>query len=131
MKKSRISLALFGAAMLFASGTFAGEPNKGTLNLTETVNVEGKALKPGSYRVEWTGTGSDVQVSIRQGKDTLATFPAHVTEQSNKNDSNAYGATEQTDGSRTLTAIYIGGKHTVLQLDANGATQQSSTQGSK
>jgi hypothetical protein len=131
MKKSRISIALFGAALLFCSGAFAKDNNKGTLNLSESVNVEGKTLNPGTYKLEWSGSGSDVQVNVLHGKDTVATFPAHLTEDAKQNNENAYGSAVQPDGTRTLTSIYIGGKHTILQLDQNGSSQQSSDQGSK
>jgi hypothetical protein len=131
MKLSKISVALLGAAFLFASSTFAGDVNKGKLNLEQKINVEGKTLDAGIYRVEWTGSGPNVQVNIVKGKDTVATFPAQVTESANQNPSDAYGSVEAQDGTRSLTAIYIGGKRTILQLDQNASSQQSSTQGSK
>lgn len=132
MKLSKISVALFGAAFLFASSTFAGDVNKGKLNLDQKINVEGKTLDAGTYRVEWNGSGPNVQVNILKGKDTVATFPAQVTESANQNSENAYGSVSAPDGTRSLTAIYIGGKRTILQLDQNAAAnQQSSAQGSK
>jgi hypothetical protein len=132
MKLSKISVALFGAAFLLASGTFAGDVNKGKLNLEQKVNVEGKTLDAGTYRIEWNGSGPNVQVNIIKGKDTVATFPAQVTESANQNPENAYGSVSAPDGTRSLTAIYIGGKRTILQLDQNAAAnQQSSTQSSK
>jgi hypothetical protein len=131
MKNSKLSIALFGAALLLSSAAFAGDSNKAILDLNESVSVEGKTLNPGHYKVEWTGSGADVQVTVLKGKDTVATFPARDVEQPNQNRSDAYASATQTDGTRALTAIYIGGKHTVLEVGQNGATQQSSTTGSK
>jgi hypothetical protein len=131
MKTSRLLITLFGAAILFASTVLAKDANKGTLNITERVNVEGKSLDPGTYKVEWNGAGPNVQVTLLHGKDTVATFPAQVTEQAGKNEADAYGSAAQPDGSKTLTTIYIGGKHTVLQLEPGAASQQSSNQASK
>jgi hypothetical protein len=131
MKVSKISTVLFGAALLFSSVALAKDTNKTTLNLTETLNVDGKPLNPGKYKVQWDGTGPTVQVTVLQGKQAVATFPAHLTEQANQNPADAYGSSAQPDGSRSLTAIYIGGKHSVLQVDQNAASQQSATQGSK
>jgi hypothetical protein len=127
MTKLKLSVALFGAALLFSSAAFAGDANKATLNLGESVSVEGKTLNPGHYKVEWTGSGAAVQVTVLKGKDTVATFPAHLAEQPNQNRSDAYGSATQADGTRALTAIYVGGKHTILEVGQNGATQQSST----
>jgi hypothetical protein len=131
MKKSKLSIALCGAALLLSSAAFAGDSNKATLDLNESVSVEGKTLNPGRYKVEWTGSGADVQVTVLKGKDTVATFPARDVEQPSQNRSDAYGSATQTDGTRSLTAIYIGGKHTVLEVGQNGANQQSSATGSK
>lgn len=132
MKLSRISVAIFGAALLCVSGAFAGSTNKGSLNLTEKVNVDGKTLDAGNYKVEWNGDGPNVQVTVLRGKQTVATFPAQVTEGTTQNPDNAYGAVQGPNGSRSLTTIYIGGKHTVLQVAQNASsTQQSSNQDSK
>jgi hypothetical protein len=130
IKLSRISIALFGAAILYSSGALAKDANKATLNLSEKVSVEGKTLNPGKYKVEWDGSGPTVQVTLFQGKHTVATFPAHLTEQTTHNAGDAYGSAQQADGSKTLTAIYPGGKRTVLQIDQNATSQQSSNQGS-
>jgi hypothetical protein len=131
MKMSRIAVTLFGSALLFGSVVLAGDVNKGTLNLSEKMNVEGKSLDPGTYKVEWNGTGPTVQVSLLEGKQTVATFPAQLTEQSNKNADNAYGSVAEPDGSRSLTAIYIGGKHTILNVEQSTAAQRSGNQHAK
>jgi hypothetical protein len=131
MKISRMLLTLSGAAFLFASTVLAADVNKGTLNVSEKVNVQGKTIDPGTYKVEWNGTGPTVQVTILHGKQTVATFPAQLTEQDSKNAVDAYGSEAEADGSRQLTAIYIGGKHTVLQLEQSAAGQQSTNQNAK
>jgi hypothetical protein len=131
MKISRMLGTLSCAALLLASTVLAADLNKGTLNVSEKVNVEGKTIDPGTYKVEWNGTGPTVQVTILHGKQTVATFPAQLTEQANKNAVDAYGSATEADGSKQLTAIYIGGKHTVLQLEQSAASQQSSTQNAK
>ncbi len=130
MKMSRISILVFGAALLFSSGVRAGDTNKGTLQLSEKVTVEGKFLDSGKYTVEWNGTGPTVQVTLLQGKQTVATFPAHLTEQAAPNPSAAYGTAAEPDGSRSLIAIYPAGKRLALQLDQNQAAQPSGTHGS-
>jgi diaminopimelate epimerase len=133
MKKlSRISVAILGAALLCVSGAVAASVNKANLSLSEKVNVAGKTLNAGNYKVEWTGDGPNVQVTLLRGKETVATFPAQVTESTTQNADSAYGAVQAPDGSRSLTAIYVGGKHTILQLDQSSSTaQQSGNQESK
>src|SRR6202048_678918 len=117
MKMSRISIMLFGSAILFSSAAFAGETNKGKLILNDKVVVDGKPIEPGDYRVEWDGSGPSVQVKLLQGKQTVATLSAHVTEQADRNPQDAYSTATEPDGSRELTAIYPGGKRLALEFD--------------
>jgi hypothetical protein len=133
MKTWRLSVALFGAALLCGSAVMAGEANKATIETSQTLNVDGTTLNPGNYRVEWDGTGPNVQVKILQGKKTVATVPAHLEQQQNKNVANAYGSMKGPDGTQQLTAIYIGGRYDVLQLQTRSANQQqqSSNPGAK
>ena len=131
MKLSKISLAILGSALLFSSAALAGDSNKGSLQLYEKVNVEGKALNPGHYTVTWEGTGPNVQVTVLQGKQAVATFPAHLTEQTTRNNEDAYGSSAETDGTRTLTAIYPNGKRFSLEIESKAASQASSAPASK
>jgi hypothetical protein len=125
MKMSRISTLLFGSALLFSSAALAGENNKGKLELTDKVVVDGKAIERGDYRVEWDGSGPAVQVKILQGKQIVATLSAHVTEQANRNPQDAYSTATEPDGSTALTAIYPGGKRLALEFDHSATSQQS------
>jgi hypothetical protein len=131
MKLSKLALAFFGSALLFSSAVLAGDSNKGSLQLYEKTNVEGKLLNPGHYTVTWEGSGPDVQVTVLEGKRTVATFPAHLTEQTTKNTEDAYGSSAEADGSRSLTAIYPNGKRFSLELGQTAASQPSSTPASK
>jgi hypothetical protein len=125
MKLSKVSILLIGSALVFSSGAFAGDANKGKLHLQGKTIVDGKPLNPGNYTVEWTGTGPTVEVTLLQGKQTVATFPAHIDEQSKPNHDDAYGSAPESDGSRRLTVIYISGKRTALELEQNQASQQA------
>jgi hypothetical protein len=131
MKLSKLALAFFGSALLFSSAVLAGDSNKGSLQLYEKTNVEGKLLNPGHYTVTWEGSGPDVQVTVLEGKRTVATFPAHLTEQTTKNTEDAYGSSAEADGSRSLTAIYPNGKRFSIEVGQTAASQPSSTPASK
>jgi hypothetical protein len=122
---------LVGGALLSSAGTIAKDNNKSTLTITitEKVNVEGKTLDPDKYKVEWTGTGPTVQVIVLRGKDTVATFPAHLTEPASQNPRDAYGTTQRPDGSLALTTLFPGGQKFILQGEhIPSATQQAGTQ---
>jgi hypothetical protein len=123
MRMLQATTLLASAALLFSAAAIAGEANKSTLQLSEKVTIEGKALNPGKYTVQWDGTGPNVHVTLIQGKQTLATFPAHLTEQAVPNSQDAFGTTAEPDGTRALSAIYPGGKRLSLTIDQNQASQ--------
>ena len=131
MKLSKLSLAFFGSALLLSSAAVAGDSNKASIQLYEKINVEGKALNPGKYTITWDGAGPNVQVNVLQGKQTVATFSAHLTEQATRNTEDAYGSAADTNGSRTLTAIYPNGKRFSIEIDQNAASQPSTSPASK
>ena len=131
MKLSKASILLIGSAVVFSSAALAGDTNKGKLRLQNKIIVDGKALNPGHYTVEWTGTGPTVQVTLLQGKEAVATFPAHITEQPTVDHDDAYGSALQPDGSSRLTTIYFGGKRTALELEQYEAGQQPSMSNSR
>jgi hypothetical protein len=114
MKLSRISTTLLGASLFFAAGAFAQE--KSTLNLVEKVNIQGTELKPGRYEVKWEGSGPNVQVSISQGKNTLGTFPATVVARDTSIAGGGYESKKETDGSKSIVAIYPNGKKIELEI---------------
>jgi type 1 fimbria pilin len=131
MKVSKIATSLLGVALLCSASVFAADVNKGSLHLDDKVTVDGTPVNPGDYRVEWTGSGPDVQATILKGKQTVASFPAHITEQNSPNAANAYASSDQPDGAKKLTAIYFGGKRFSLQVEQNAASQQTNTNPSK
>ena len=109
MKLSIVSKALFlGLALLLATSVFAA--NKGTLQVQEPVSVSGTTLSPGEYKVEWDGSGSNVELSILQGKKVVAKVPAHMVDLSQPSSSNAAVVTKNNDGSRSLSEVRFSGK---------------------
>jgi hypothetical protein len=131
MKLTKLSTAVFGAGLLLCSVAFAGEPGKTSINLADKVTVEGKTLEPGRYKVEWTGNGHDVQVTVAKGNQQVASFQARVTEQATPNSVSAYGTSEAADGTKSLTSIYVGGKKYVLQIEQTSASRDNSTGSAK
>src|ERR1700746_2576010 len=78
MRKMKFAAGLLASSLLLAARAIAGNSNKGTLTVADTITVGGKQLPAGKYQVEWTGTGSDVELSISNGRDTVAKVPAQV-----------------------------------------------------
>jgi hypothetical protein len=123
---------LFGASLLLASAAFAGE--KATVKLYDDVKLNGKTLAAGSYDLSWEGTGSNVQVNIRQGKETVATLPAQLEPSKSAPVSSGYSTKKEDDGSKSLTNVFFAGKKYTINLDQQAAAapaQAASAPGNK
>jgi len=122
---------LFGASLLLATAAFAGE--KATVKVYENVKVNGTTLAPGKYEVAWEGTGSAVQVSIRQGANTVATVPAALETAKAAPASTGYSTKTEGDGSKSVTSVFFAGKKVSLNLDqqAVASAQSAGNQGNK
>jgi hypothetical protein len=122
MKLSKLAAGLaLGASLLLASSAFAS--NKGDLQLFQKVTLDGKALSPGQYKVEWNGSGNDVHLKVLKDGDVVATAMATM-KSGNSQDNDGYVTTKEKNGSEALTSIFFGGKDWSLQLHPakSGAT---------
>src|SRR5215475_4366257 len=128
MKLSKVMTTVFGAALLLASGVVAGETNKTNVNLADKVTVEGKTIEPGQYKVEWSGNGPNVQVTVAKGKQQVASFSAKLTEHATPNSATAYSTASAAEGSKAVAGIYVGGKKYILEVEqANAGREAAST----
>jgi hypothetical protein len=64
--------------LLIPASGFARAKNEGTMNLTEPATIGSSQLKPGTYKVQWDGSGSSVHINIIQHKNTVATTTGQV-----------------------------------------------------
>lgn len=55
------------------------------ITLGTVATVGNTTLQPGDYKVEWQGTGSNVNVNIMQGKKVVASAPATVQNKQSAN----------------------------------------------
>jgi hypothetical protein len=116
MKFATVSKTLVMAlALLLASSAFAGA-SKGNMTLLSPATINGTNLKAGDYKLEWEGTGSDVQLKIMQGKDVLAQVPAKVVDLSAPAPNNAAILNNGENGKRTLAGARFQGKKYALQI---------------
>jgi hypothetical protein len=128
MKFATVSKSLLmGWALLLASSAFAA--NKASMLLQSPVTINGATLKPGDYRVEWDGSGSNVELSITQGKKVLAKVPAHVVDLQTASNSDATVIRRNDDGTNSLTGVRFGGKKFALEVgEASDGMQSGSSQ---
>jgi hypothetical protein len=115
MKFATVSKTLvMGLALLLASSAFAA--TKGEMTLLSPATVNGTNLKAGDYKLQWDGTGTDVQVTILQGKNVIAKVPAKVVDLSAPSPNNAAVLNTGDNGKRTLAGARFSGKKYALQI---------------
>ena len=124
MKCAKVSQSLvMGLALLLASSAFAA--TKATLNLQTPTNINGTKVKAGEYKIQWEGSGPNVEVSIMRGKNVLAKVPAKVVDLNSAADSNAAIVTRNDDGTSTLAGARFEGKKFALEVVDSGDGMQA------
>jgi hypothetical protein len=123
MKFATVSKSLvMGLALLLASSAFAA--TKASLQLSSPVTVNGTQLKPGDYKVQWEGSGPNVELSIMQGKNVIAKASAHVVDLDKPAAQDAAVTRKNASGPSSLTGLRFQGKKFALELaEANDAMQ--------
>jgi hypothetical protein len=72
----------FGIALmlvLVSAPAFASN-KPATVNFAGAVKIGSTQLPAGDYKLTWTGTGSDVQVTLTHNDKAVVTFPAKAVE---------------------------------------------------
>jgi hypothetical protein len=125
MKATKLFTLLVGSSLLLSASVFAGNGNKKTLHLYESVTLDGKQLPAGDYRFEWTGTGPDVKLNVLKGKETIATVDAHIVSVALPNKQDGYSSAAGKDGSPAVTAVFFSGEKFDLEIGQAAASTTS------
>jgi hypothetical protein len=127
MKFTTVSKSLMmGLALLLASSAFAA--TKADLVLQNPTTINGTKLKAGEYKLQWDGSGPNVEVSITQGKTVLAKVPAKVVDLKTASQNNAAVVKTNDDGTSTLAGARFEGKKFAIELgDAGDGMQAGSS----
>jgi len=110
---------VLGLAVLLATSAFAA--NKGSLQVQEPISVNGQQLAPGDYKVQWDGSGPNVELSIMQGKKVVTKVPAHVVDLSSASNADAAVVKNNADGSKSLSEVRFGGKKYAIAVGEEAA----------
>lgn len=125
MKFATVSKSLLmGLALLLASSAFAAS-SKGSMTLLSPATINGTNLKAGDYKLEWEGSGNDVQLKIMQGKNVVAQVPAKVVDLSAPAPNNAAILNNGENGKRSLAGARFQGKKYALQIGESSEEMQS------
>lgn len=114
MKFATVSSLVLGLALTLASSAFAA--SKANLTLNNPTSINGTKLKAGDYKLEWDGSGPNVEVSILQGKKVLTKVPAKIVDLDKAPNNDAALLKQNGDGSTTLSGARFQGKKYALEL---------------
>ena len=118
-RKNVMTALVILAAVVLATSAFAAN-----ITVAQPMTLNGKQLAPGSYKVVYTGSGSDVQVNLVKGKNTVASAPARIEQRENKSRFDAV-VTDEAGGTREVKEILLGGKNQVLVFSGAGGASAS------
>jgi hypothetical protein len=105
--QSKIGLSLVAVALMLPLSAFAANKNRSNVEIPDKVVVNGKQIQPGTYKVEWNGTGPKVEVSILQGHKAIAQAPARLV---NGNYEQAIVTHQNSAGANVLDQIQLKNK---------------------
>ncbi len=116
----RIMLALVSAVVLLLSASvWAADPapsaRRASMELPYAASVAGTQLQTGKYRVEWTGTGDQVEVKIYRGDKALVSTHARLVKDDKPYDCVSY--TDGENGAKVLSQISFGKEKYTLRLN--------------
>lgn len=116
-------LMVLGLAVLLAASAFAG--TKAGLRLSNPVTVNGTTLKPGEYKLQWEGTGPNVELTFIQSGKVIAKSPAHIVQLQSPSANDAAVTKTSSSGPSSLTGVRFQGKKLALELTEPGEAMQA------
>jgi len=126
MKRNNLALntlaktIVLGVAVLLASTAFAA--NKGTMQVRESVEVNGQQLPAGVYQLRWDGSGSSVEVRFMQGKKEVAKTTAKLVSLDQASDYDS-AVIDRASGKAAVSQVRFAGKKYSLAIGATDKAQ--------
>ena len=116
-------VATLAIALLLSISAFAAGLHKGSLEVRDPIQVNGKQLKAGDYTVSWEGEGPAVNLHFMKNGKEVATAPANVVQLDRKASEDA-AEVKVTGKDRQLSAIRFNGQKYELDLAGESAQAQ-------
>ena len=101
---------------LTAAGAVAGTKESAKVEVPYDVSWAGKVLPAGEYTFEWQGEATELDVTVRRGRQVMAQGHGRLEDAQKKSPANAVGTRRDTSGARVLTRVDFRGKTSILTL---------------
>ncbi len=126
--QSRLGLSLAAVALMLPLSALAASKNSSNVEIPDKVVVNGQQIQPGTYKVEWNGTGPNVEVSILQGHKTVAQAPARLV--NGTYEQPAIVTHQNNSGANVLDQIQLKNKELDLNARTNSGANRNANSGS-
>jgi hypothetical protein len=119
--KTSYFTAILGLTCLlgFGGSAYAARDKAHDIEIVGVVQIGTTELKPGSYKVEWQGTGPAVQVSFLRNGKTVATVPGTLKTNDDQVTQDAIETEATGTGTSTLKEIDFRHLKQALVFDQN------------
>ncbi len=118
MRKHVAGLA-FVMAFGFPAFAAAAHQTSAKLELFEPTSLNGTELAAGTYRLSWTGSGTDVAVTVTKEGKVVAETRGKLVEMGHKAQDDAVVTKKDTAGHAKLEEVRFGGKKSELVFSAS------------
>jgi hypothetical protein len=118
MKYAKYAVLLLALTLVVPFGAFAGGKNECTVTLSDAMMVGSTQLKAGTYKVEWSGEASALNVNFLEKGKTVATAQGKMVEKE-KPASYLQIATIKEGETKRLKEIDFAGKKGALVLESS------------
>ena len=118
--KFETSLASFAVlGLVLSASAFARDNQSGKFTLTDTAKVGNTELQPGDYKAQWSGPADNLQISIIQHGQTVATAqgklknldrPAPYTAVSERTLADQTKSVDEIEFDHSKAALIVGGE---------------------
>ncbi len=115
---ARHTMLLAALALMIPFSALAESKNHCNVSLPETMQVGTTQLQAGTYRVEWQGNGSTLNVSFLKDGKTVATTEGKMIEKKNRAEYDQI-LTRKEGTTKKLDEIDFGGKKNALMILSN------------
>lgn len=113
-KRINWKLMVLGLAIFLAANISALAKNSITIDVTQSISLNGTQISPGEYRVAWVTHSPETTVTFMRESKTTATANAKLVDRDTKYSVNQLVFQDNPDGSRTLMEIRLKGTSQAL-----------------
>lgn len=117
MKFAKLTRGLFAVLVLAFTATAFAANGAATIKLFNAVQVNGKPLAAGEYKVKWDSHSPEADVTFLQDKTAVATAHAKLVDRDQAARETSVVTRLNSDGSQTIVEIRFEGKKSVLVFD--------------